>query len=75
MTHHGGSTMSDLEYNIVTTLSNLMQGREVLDKYAQDAQRAGDQDTAEIFRTIQTNNDAAAGRLRNALSRVIQQAD
>ena len=75
MAHQGGHGISNLEYDIVTTLSNLMQGREALDKYANDAQQAGDRETAEIFRTIQTNNDDAAQRLRNALSRVIQQAD
>jgi rubrerythrin len=75
MAHHSAYALSNLEFDIVTTLSNLMQGREALDKYAKDAQQAGDQETAEIFRTIQTNNDAAAERLRNALSRVIQQAD
>lgn len=59
--------ISDLEYDLVTTLSNLMQGREVLDKYAADAEKAGDLDAAEIFRTIQTANDAHAERVRNAL--------
>ena len=59
--------ISDLEYDLVTTLSNLMQGREVLAKYASDAEKAGDLDAAEIFRTIQTTNDANAERVRNAL--------
>ena len=59
--------ISDLEYDLVTTLSNLMQGREVLSKYASDAEKSGDMDAAEIFRTIQTTNDANAERVRNAL--------
>jgi hypothetical protein len=61
------TTISDLEYDLVTTLSNLMQGREVLAKYASDAEKAGDMDAAEIFRTIQTTNDDHAERVRNAL--------
>lgn len=68
-------TVSNLEYDLVTTLSNLMQGREVLGQYAKDAEQAGDRDAAEIFRTIQRNNDDAAGRIRSALGRVLKQAD
>jgi hypothetical protein len=65
------TTVTDLEYDLVTTLSNLLQGREVLSKYAQDAEAAGDMDCAEIFRTLQTTNEAAAGRIRNALARIL----
>jgi rubrerythrin len=64
--------VSNLEYDLVTTLSNLMQGREALTKYASDAEQAGDQDAAEIFRTIQRNNEDAATRIRTALSRVLK---
>jgi hypothetical protein len=66
------TTVSDLEYDLVTTLSNLLQGREVLAKYAQDAEKAGDREAAELFRTIQTTNEDFAGRLRNVLRRAIQ---
>jgi len=64
-------TISDLEYDLVTTLSNLMQGREVLAKYASDAEKAGNMDAAEVFRTIQTTNDANAERVRNVLRNVL----
>jgi uncharacterized Ntn-hydrolase superfamily protein len=65
------TTVTDLEYDLVTTLSNLLQGREVLSKYAQDAEAAGDMGCAEIFRTLQTTNEDAAGRIRNALARIL----
>lgn len=65
--------VSDLEYDLVTTLSNVLQGREVLATYAQDAEQAGDQECAELFRTIQRNNDDVAGRLRSALGRHLSQ--
>ena len=61
--------MSNIEYDIVTTLSNLAQGHEVLSKYAADADQAGDGDTATIFRTMQENNRVAVQQLRNALAR------
>jgi hypothetical protein len=66
------TTVTDLEYDLVTTLSNLLQGREVLDKYASDAEKAGDQEAAELFRTIQTTNEDFAGRVRNTLARVLK---
>ena len=65
------TNVSDLEYDLVTTLSNLLQGREVLQKYAQDAEKEGDSDAVEIFRSLQTSNEAAAGRIRNTLARVL----
>lgn len=65
------NTVTDLEYDLVTTLSNLLQGREVLGKYAQDAEAAGDRDCVEIFRMLQSSNEDAAGRIRNALARVL----
>ena len=65
------TTVSDLEYDLVTTLSNLLQGREVLQKYAQDAEKEGDADAVEIFRSLQTSNEAAAGRIRNTLARIL----
>lgn len=67
------TTVTDLEYDLVTTLSNLLQGREVMDKYAADAEAAGDLDCVEIFRSLQSTNDAAAGRIRNALARILNQ--
>jgi hypothetical protein len=66
------TTVTDLEYDLVTTLSNLLQGREVLDKYASDAEKASDQEAAELFRTIQTTNEDFAGRVRNTLARVLK---
>jgi hypothetical protein len=63
--------VSNLEYDLVTTLSNLLEGVEVLEKYAQDAEQAGDQDSATAFRTMRENNRNSAQQLRSALGRVI----
>jgi hypothetical protein len=52
-------------------LSNLLEGSEALEKYAQDADQAGDQECATIFRTIRENNRNSAQQLRNALGRHI----
>ena len=61
--------MSNIEYDIVTTLSNLLEGQEALTRYAADADQAGDGDTSTIFRTLQENNRSAVQQLRNALAR------
>ena len=61
--------VSNLEYDLVTTLSNLLQGQEVLEKYAQDAEQAGEQECATIFRTIRENNRSSVQQLRNVLAR------
>jgi hypothetical protein len=63
--------ISDLEYDLVTTLSNLLEGQEVLEEYVADAEEAGDREAADIFRTIQTNNQDAALRIRGALGRIM----
>lgn len=59
--------LSDLEYDLVTMLSNLMQSEDVLHKYIADAEKAGDSKTAAIFGEIHDTNRDYAKRLREAL--------
>lgn len=66
--------ISDLEYDIVTTMSNLLQGREALAKYAKDAQGAGDSETAELFKQIQSFNEDMAAKLRERLNAAVPAA-
>jgi hypothetical protein len=61
--------MSNVEYDIVQTLSNLLQAHEVLVTYAADADQAGDSDTATTFRTLQENNRTTVQQLRKSLAR------
>lgn len=61
--------LSDVEYDIVTTLGNLLQGIEKLEEYAKDAESAGDTETATLFRTLRETNRASVGQLRSALAR------
>lgn len=64
--------VSDVEYNLVTTLSNLLQGEEVLEKYASDADKAGDKEVSQIFHNLRQSNKQAAKGLRAALARQLQ---
>lgn len=61
--------VADLEYNLITTMSNLLQGQEVLERYAQDAEQAGDAECATLFREVRENNRRSAQQMRNALGR------
>ncbi len=61
--------VSNIEYDLITTLSNLLQGSEALHKYAQDAEQAGDAESATLFRTLMDNNRASAQQFRSALQR------
>lgn len=66
-------SVSDLEYNVVTTLSNLLQSEEVLAKYADDADEAGDAELAGMFRSLRRQNQDHAEQLRSALCRLVDQ--
>lgn len=66
--------ISNIEYNIITTMANLLDGVDVLDRYAQDAEQAGDTECSTIFRTIRENNKSSAQQLRNALGRHLNQS-
>ncbi len=61
--------VSDLEYDLVTTLSNMLEAQETLEKYAADAEQANDQECATLFRTIRESNRGYINQLRSALGR------
>ncbi len=68
--HQGKYAVSDLEYSVVVTLSNLLQGCEALPKYQADAEKAGDSETAEIFRKAHESYDGLAAEFNAALRRI-----
>jgi rubrerythrin len=74
MTHKDGRFgVTDVEYNIVTTLSNLLQGEDVLSRYAKDAEEAGETDVAQLFRDLEQSNNQFASRLREKLRGVLSE--
>lgn len=56
-------TVSDVEYNVITTLSNLLQSEEVLLNYANDAQEAGDPELEQMFHDLRRHNGEVAQKL------------
>ncbi len=61
--------VSNLEYDLVATMSSLLQGEEALQKYLQDAQQAGDQECAGLFQTLMDNNRNTVQQVRTHLQR------
>jgi hypothetical protein len=59
--------VSDMVYNLITTIGNLLQGEEKLKEYALDAEKVGDSEAATAFRTVATGNRAAAQTLLRRL--------
>ena len=74
MTHKDGRFgVSDVEYNIVTTLSNLLQAEDVLNRYAKDAEEAGEGEVSQLFSELEQVNNQFASRLRDRLKAVLNE--
>lgn len=59
----------NIVYDIIQTTGNLLQGVEKLKEYAEDAEEAGDAESATVFRTVAENNRASAQALLRQLKR------
>ncbi len=59
--------VSDMVYNLITTVGNLLQGEEKLKEYALDAEKVGDSEAATAFRTVAEGNRVAAQTLLRRL--------
>jgi hypothetical protein len=68
---NGRFAASDVEYNVITTLSNLLQAEEVLRRYAQDAEEAGNAEVAKLFNEIEESNNRFSKRLMDELHRML----
>ncbi|MGN6485718.1 MAG: hypothetical protein ACTHMX_15095 [Thermomicrobiales bacterium] len=67
-------TVDDLEYDIVTTLSTLLQSEQVIAHYAKDFEEAGQPEIARIFKTLLRNNQQTATDLREVLRGILTDA-
>jgi len=61
--------VSDVEYNVITTLANLLQSEDVLDRYAEDARDAGEQEIFALFESLRNHHRTVAQGLREVLKR------
>lgn len=67
MSDSSNTSVPNVEYNLITTLSNLLQGGDVLEQYANDAEQAGNSELAQLFRELQQSNNDYAQRFRQQL--------
>lgn len=61
--------VSDVEYNVITTLATLLQSEDVLEHYTEDARQAGEEDIAALFAELRNQHRAIAEGLRAVLKR------
>jgi hypothetical protein len=71
--HDHDFSVSDVAYNVITTLSNLLQSEEVLMKYANDANEVGDSELEQMFHELRQQNGHVAERLYQKLGKLIQE--
>ncbi|MDI3288946.1 hypothetical protein [Polyangium sp. 15x6] len=63
---------SNLEYDIVAEMHELLQGNSALEQYIQDARQAGDQEAERCFQQIHDQNKQYVTTLRTLLAKHIQ---
>jgi predicted component of type VI protein secretion system len=59
--------VSDVEYNVITTLATLLQSEDVLAQYTEDARIAGEDKIAQLFLNLRKHHKEVAQGLRAAL--------
>jgi len=63
---------SNLEYDIVAEMHELLQGNSALEQYIRDARQAGDPDAERCFQQIHDQNKQNVTALRSLLAKHIQ---
>jgi hypothetical protein len=65
---------SNLEYDIVAEMHELLEGNAALEQYINDARQAGDRDAEQCFQQIQDQNRKSVATLRTLLAKHMQSA-
>lgn len=65
--------MEDLSYDLLTTLQSKLEGVSIYDRYIQDSQRAGDQESQALFQQLKQQDAQQAEQLRAAIERLVRQ--
>jgi bacterioferritin (cytochrome b1) len=64
--------VSDLEFDVISTLQSKLEALEVYEAYLEDCEEADDDDCRRIFEQIRDDDERHAERLRVALGRLMQ---
>ncbi|HEY7068344.1 MAG TPA: hypothetical protein VII06_43245 [Chloroflexota bacterium] len=65
------SPVSDLEFDVLSTLQSKLEALEVYEAYLEDCEEAEDNDCRQLFQQIRDDDERHAERLRAALARLI----
>lgn len=65
----GTNKPSNIDYDLVAEMHELLEGGEALDQYVRDAQSEGDQEIAQVFESIRDQNRENAEKLRGFIGR------
>lgn len=65
--------MENLSYDLLTTLQSKLEGVSIYDRYIQDSQQAGDQESMNLFQQLKQQDAQQAEQLRAAIERLVQQ--
>ena len=66
-------TMPDTTYNLISVMYHTLQGCETYEKYAQDAEQAGQQEIAQFFRETGRQFEQCAEHGKRLLAQCLQQ--
>jgi bacterioferritin (cytochrome b1) len=66
--------ISDVEYDLLTTLQSKLEALDVYEAYIEDCDEAGEQGLRQLFEEIQRDDERHAMRLREELGRLITRA-
>jgi hypothetical protein len=67
-----GEAASDVTYNLISVLYHTLQGCEIYEQYASDAEQQGKQDVAQYFREVQQQAQQMASRGQQLLMQCLQ---
>ena len=65
--------MDNLSYDLLTTLQSKLEGVSIYDRYIQDSQQAGDQESMTLFQQLKQQDTQQAEQLRAAIERLVKQ--
>jgi hypothetical protein len=69
-----GAAIPDTTYNLISVMYHTLQGCQTYEKYAQDAEQAGQQDVAQFFRETGRQFEQCAEHGQRLLAQCLQQA-
>lgn len=65
--------MENMSYDLLTALQSKLEGVSIYDRYIQDCQQAGDQESVNLFQQLKQQDTQQAEQIRAAIERLVKQ--